>query len=142
MKKENEFVTENLTVAAHQKTGMYFVLNPTANCQISSVGSFNSWIEDNFIDFIPNDDEDEEDIVTYSTHRARIRTQEFFVEVYKNYLSKPILLFDVNDEFESWMDYTFSGYIISKQPYMSTNTSDMIIYLVNMKDFITREKFK
>lgn len=136
---ENSFKTGTGTIFSEMGSDMYVTAEATGNCQLGTVALFNSWVETHFGYYV---EDDENETFAYSTENARQKTQKLFRDYRKVGIHKRILLFDVNDFLEEWMDYTFKDYIITKAPYLSTNSSDMIIYLVNIEDFTNRKDFK
>jgi hypothetical protein len=83
--------------------------SPTANCQVMSVSNF-------------------ADIVVSSPDPIeQVREIEQFTR-------KPLMLVDVKERLSARIEEVFKERIHLKAPYTSTNNSEMVIYLINVKN--------
>lgn len=92
--------------------GAFCYDNPTHNCQVFSVGSF---------DCLLNTLKDEQ--ITKLIH-----------ELAEDHIDKYIMLIDVSSYHEKRVDELYKYSVITKTPYVSTNDSDMILYLIKIRE--------
>ncbi len=94
------------------------IQTPTGNCQIASV---------NHMDVILNKIQSKKDIY------------DFFKLVYGT-TSKRMLLIDIKTDLDGHVQQYFKESIMSRTPYTSTRGTNMIIYLINIYDFLEKNK--
>lgn len=130
----------------------YVNIRPTGNCQLFLVSLFSTLLNslvlngDEFIRhqlYIPNKKKSgavKRNIEYYYSDFSKKYTydEEAFTKIMRsistNITNKPLMLIDIKNlqQYTKFINTYFKGYIVSKQPYKSSNGSNMCIYILNM----------
>lgn len=111
--------------------------SPTANCQLFSIQSFSylyeimgTWNRRNRYNYLNSQN------CKYINVNHRKFMYNFANRCVKA-LNKKIALIDLQEKYQRRFEMIFDErFIISKQPYISTNSSRMCLYLINFSKFI------
>lgn len=95
----------------------YILKHVTYNCQMMAIMSTGDWISSSYAPVF----------LTAILLRSSVTADS------KDYIKKPMILIDVKDGYEKYVDKYFKIPIV-KQKYKSTNDSDMILYLVRTEE--------
>lgn len=104
---------------------VYTSNNPTGSCQLFSVAYFQNirWLE-------------QQAQYLNKGKKIKIDYKPLIVAIRKSVYTKNLMFIDVRSSLSSFVKELFPKQIISETPYNSTNGSHMVLYTINVREFI------